>query len=151
MNGNVVVYEGMLKDKELDPKKPIDVYWLDIDPDYVKAARKAGRNHDRQELSYIDTTMAYGATPELLANKKGVKSIYKLKLVALPDRDVSMAVDDNGLPKTTITLNKNVECYLKEVFVETKSNFIGFPTVVSVTLTGSDKNTGEKVVEKIIK
>lgn len=48
------------KDGKLDANKPLDGYWLDIDPEYVKANRKKGKTDDRDELSYIDKTMAYG-------------------------------------------------------------------------------------------
>ena len=35
----------------LDAAKPIDVYWLDIDPAYVAAARKKGVMTDKQPVS----------------------------------------------------------------------------------------------------
>src|SRR4051794_9480122 len=48
---NIVVYEALKSaDGHLDDKKPVDVYWLDIDPAYVAAARKKGNNSDRNEV-----------------------------------------------------------------------------------------------------
>ena len=35
-------------------------YWMDIDPEYVKAARAKGKMHDREELNMIERQFAYG-------------------------------------------------------------------------------------------
>lgn len=39
-NKNIVVYEGLVEGGELKADKPVDAYWFDIDPDYIKANRK---------------------------------------------------------------------------------------------------------------
>lgn len=59
-NKNIVVYEGLVKDGKIDPAKPLDVYWLDIDPVNVKNNRAKGQKHDRSELGMIESKMAYG-------------------------------------------------------------------------------------------
>ncbi len=47
-----MVYEALKgADGQLDAAKPIDVYWLDIDPAYVEAARKKGIKSDRNDVS----------------------------------------------------------------------------------------------------
>ena len=40
-NENIVVYDGNMKEGTgtLDEKNPVKVYWLDIDPEYVKKNR----------------------------------------------------------------------------------------------------------------
>lgn len=47
---NIVVYEALKKGEALDANKPVDVYWLDIDPAYVAANRKKGIMTDRSEV-----------------------------------------------------------------------------------------------------
>lgn len=59
-NKNIVVYEAKLSGDALDASEPITVYWLDIDPEYQKKARAKGKDHDREELNWIEKKMAYG-------------------------------------------------------------------------------------------
>lgn len=47
---NIVMYEALKSADALDAKKPVDVYWLDIDPAYVAAARKKGVTTDRVDV-----------------------------------------------------------------------------------------------------
>jgi hypothetical protein len=56
------VYEALRSGdkKELDHKKPMDVYWMDIDPAYVKETRKKGKMDDRSDLNTIEKQFAYG-------------------------------------------------------------------------------------------
>lgn len=59
-NKNIVVYEANVKDGIFDKNKPIDVYWLDIDPEYRKPRREQGINHDRVEMNAQELAFAYG-------------------------------------------------------------------------------------------
>jgi hypothetical protein len=91
-NENIVVYEAAKKsDSELDPAKPIDVYWLDIDPAYQQANRKKGVMSDRSDLNMIEKQFAYGVGFEAAPNKPGT---FLLKLVALPERPVTLFIKD---------------------------------------------------------
>ncbi len=58
-NENIVVYELIRKpDKTLG----VDVYWLMLDNAYRSVRRQSGILHDREELSLLDTQVAYGVT-----------------------------------------------------------------------------------------
>eukprot|EP00823_Brevimastigomonas_motovehiculus_P009327 TRINITY_DN89_c0_g1_i1.p1 TRINITY_DN89_c0_g1~~TRINITY_DN89_c0_g1_i1.p1 ORF type:complete len:200 (-),score=69.65 TRINITY_DN89_c0_g1_i1:183-743(-) len=92
-NLNIVVYEGMAKDSKLDPKNPIDAYWLNIDPAYVAETRKKGVKTDRTELIAIERWWAYGVSADPVKNVAGR---YQLKLVALPDRKCFLEMDEKN-------------------------------------------------------
>ena len=64
-NANTVIYRArMSKDDpyKLDTKNPLEVFWLKIEPSYVKANRAKGKIDDRTELTYLESTLAYGVT-----------------------------------------------------------------------------------------
>jgi hypothetical protein len=44
----------------LDSKKPVDVYWMDVDPEYQKKARAKGITTDKSELNMVEKQFAYG-------------------------------------------------------------------------------------------
>lgn len=58
-NENIVVYELVQKP---DKSYMIDVYWLMLDNAYRSIRRQSGIMHDREELSLLDTQVAYGVT-----------------------------------------------------------------------------------------
>ncbi len=58
-NENIVVYELVRKP---DKSYTIDVYWLMLDNAYRTIRRQSGIMHDREELSLLDTQVAYGVT-----------------------------------------------------------------------------------------
>lgn len=57
-NKNVVVYEA----KKNQGNVEVEVYWLEIDPEYRKVRRSQGINHDRVELSLFEKSHAFGVT-----------------------------------------------------------------------------------------
>lgn len=59
-NKNVVCYAAKMKGGQIDPDDPIEAYWMDIDPEYVKAARAKGVTSDRVELGVMESKLAYG-------------------------------------------------------------------------------------------
>lgn len=149
-NQNVVVYEGLLEDQAEGPSallrsdKPIDAYWLDIDPAYVEKNRKKGKMHDRDELNMIEKKMAYGVSWEPIAEEEGA---YTMTLVALPKRKGIFKLVD-GIPKALMEINGQ-QCYLQSIYVESKQGMIGLPKVVYVIIKGISIETGEPQEEKI--
>jgi hypothetical protein len=63
-NQNIVVFELNIQNNQISSKKPIDWYWLDIDPAYRAPRRAQGIMHDRVEMSAFDQT-AFGITSEI--------------------------------------------------------------------------------------
>ena len=179
----------------LDAAKPIDVYWLDIDPAYVAAARKKGVMTDKQpvsrtegtrrcrlqgkeeggvrengwtmmnrtasdwihpdavsaacpclfQLNMVENQFAYGVSFDAVAGKAGT---YNLKLVALPERPVTMFMDAEGKLHGTIAVNgKQVD--LVRIYVHAVDRTLRLPKVEYIDLVGQDE-TGAYVHERIV-
>jgi len=146
LNKNVVVYEGLVDEAtgQLQTDKPMDVYWLDLDPAYVAKNRKKGKNHDRDELNMVERNMAYGVKCESIEGEVGA---YTMTLVALPKRKGVFKMID-GVPKAIMEINGQ-QCYLQSIFVHSKPSMIGLPKVVYVLVNGVSVETGEEQQERI--
>jgi hypothetical protein len=146
LNKNIVVYEGLIHEesKQLRTDKPIDAYWLDIDPAYVEKNRKNGKMHDRDELNLIERKMAYGVSWEPIEEEEGG---YTMTLVALPKRKGIFKLV-NGTPKAIMEINGQ-QCYMQSIYVESKQGMIGLPRVVYVVIKGVSIESGEPQEEKI--
>jgi hypothetical protein len=140
------VYEA-LKDKSgaLDAQKPVEVYWLDIDPEYVAAARKKGNQSDRNELNAIEKQFAYGVSFEPVAGQAGK---YNLKLVALAERPVTMYIDAQGKLHATIAVN-GAQVDLVRIYVHAVDRTLRLPKVEYIDLVGQDAQ-GKYVHERIV-
>ena len=59
-NQNVMVYQACVDahGKLLDP--PVEAYWLNLEPSYRQARKAKGIHHDREDLSFLDRTLAWG-------------------------------------------------------------------------------------------
>ena len=148
LNKNVVVYEGLIdeKTKKLQKDKPMDVYWLDLDPAYVEKNRKKGKMHDRDELNYIDKTMAYGISFKPCNDDND--DSYEVTLVALPSKKVILKLV-NGIPKAITEINGK-KCYMENIYVETTQGWTGLPKVVHVLVKGITIDGSEIQEEKIV-
>lgn len=145
-NLNLVVYEALVDSKSgnLSVDKPVDVYWQDIDPEYMKKNRASGVKSDRSDLNYIEKTMAYGLSSSPADGKPS--GYYSVKLVSFPDRLVTVWKDStSGKCRAQIAINGK-QCDLKRIYVETKDSWTG-PKVQFVDLTGTDEN-GANVFER---
>ncbi len=69
-NLNVVVYELNTKEGKINSEKPVDVYWLDVDPVYRNVTRGKNIVHDRVELNSFDNTFVYGVNTEMLGDRE---------------------------------------------------------------------------------
>jgi hypothetical protein len=145
-NLNIVVYEAALKNNQLDPSAPVSVYWLDIDPAYVKKNRDKGIMSDRSELNMIEKSMAYGLSSEAVAGKPGH---YKVTLVAFKERPVFVSFDAaaNKL-KCEMNINGSL-CELQRIFINSTDRMLGLPKVNHVDIYGIDSN-GQAVSERVI-
>mmetsp|Transcript_42678 Transcript_42678/g.87117 ORF Transcript_42678/g.87117 Transcript_42678/m.87117 type:complete len:188 (-) Transcript_42678:128-691(-) len=146
-NKNIVCYEGKMASdgKTIDPETQLDAYWYDIDPEYTRKRRAKGDMTDRVELGAIERRMAYGFSIKPTA-KAGV---YEVTLTAFPERVMTMQVVD-GAPKFLTTIN-NEPAYVERIYVATKENFFGMPTVLYVNMYGTRVSDGAAVIEVIKK
>lgn len=144
-NHNVVVYEGVVDPRTSHlAQKPIEVYWLKIDPAYVDRNRKAGIMVDRVELNFLETWKAYGVT--IVEHREAE---VEFTLVSLPGRTFTMKLCSKlGVYRAMGTINGET-VILHRVFVESKENFFGLPTVIAVHLMGLHHETNEILQETI--
>jgi len=144
---NIVVYEALKgADGKLNAAKPVEVYWLDIDPEYVAAARKKGVQSDRVDLNAIERQFAYGVSAEPIQGAAAGR--YNLKLVALPERPVTMYLDAEGKLHGTIAVN-GAQVDLVRIYVHAVDRMLRTPKVEYVDLVGQDAE-GKYVHERII-
>jgi hypothetical protein len=126
-NANVVMYDAILKDDgAIDPKNPIDAYWL--------LFAKDGR---REELGIFDKK-AYGFS--IKANGDGS---FDLALKAVEDRPIRVLLV-KGEPKGIIKIN-GIDCYLSKVYVQASGLSVQY-----YVLTGTDIQNGAAVEEKVL-
>lgn len=142
-NKNVVVYEAQFEagGARLKADDPLTVYWMDIDPEYQKAARAAGRADDRVELGMIEKKMAYGLTATPAADGE-----YEVNLVALPERKLTLYVKDGRAFARMQIGGKPTN--LVRIYVDSTEGWVR-PTVNHVDLYGYDAETNEVRTERI--
>ena len=147
-NLNLVVYEAKLTSSgALDPSDPVTVYWLDIDPEYQKANRAKGISSDRVELGSIERRLAYGLSSTPVQGRSGE---YQVRLVAFPDRVVTVSVDPATKRPVARMLIAGSQCQLERIYVTATEHWLNpMPTVNHVDVTGVD-GTGKRVTERII-
>lgn len=93
----------------------------------------------------IENKMAYGISCEAIAGKAGS---YHCRLVALPERPVTVWLDANGAPHATIAINGKAAQVVR-IYVHAVDRTLLPPKVTHVDLVGRDEN-GAIVSERII-
>ena len=147
-NQNFVCYQAVLQRGgwHFAPKNPVSVFWLDIEPSYQAAARKAGRTHDRCELNCIERQYAYGVTAIRRGGSATHPTEFAIAVAALPKRVFVLRVV-NDAPRLIGTIATR-RAVLQRVHVNEKSGLLR-PTVQSVFLVGNCVVSGKLVVEEI--
>jgi hypothetical protein len=131
-NGNVVVYEGITKNKKIIG---VDAYWLNIDPVFKAKARKRGITHDREGLSVFDR-IAYGYSLE--SNKNGSKV---LKLRQCPEHKL-LLMYHNGQARAYGRFQNN-DIMISHIHVIEDGKL--WPSVTSVMIYGKEPKTGKEM------
>mmetsp|Transcript_57447 Transcript_57447/g.65882 ORF Transcript_57447/g.65882 Transcript_57447/m.65882 type:complete len:210 (+) Transcript_57447:40-669(+) len=155
-NKNIVCYAAQCdkeNTKELNAKAPVDAYWLDIDPEYVKANRDKGKMDDREELNLVDRTMAYGhSASEPIVTTEGLV-YFTLSFVALSSRKMQflLAGEDGTAPAMLCVIGGEVSIAVR-LYVKAKEpkHFWNLPTVEYVELFGISIRNGEPTYEKLV-
>merc|ERR1719433_935249 len=137
-NGNVVLYEGHLKDGKIDDSNPISVSWLKIEPSYIKKRRGQGYKDDRVGLNLIERNTAYGMTTTKTTNG------WQVTLQGLPSIPFVLVVDKNGHVRGKGTVAGHSR-YIRGVYVHaTEGGWFSLPKVNYIILITNDIET-EKV------
>jgi len=141
-----VVYEALLdSDKKLDPKKPLDAYWLNLEPEYQAALRKKGEKSDREDLNMLENNYAYGLT----AVETKEKGSFKVTLVAFGDRPLTLLLDSKGVAHAVIKID-GVDCDLQRIYVNSIERTLRLPKVEYVELFGLKREDGSAAYEKLV-
>jgi hypothetical protein len=140
-NKNLVIYEANVRKDTgtLDLNDPVLVYWMDIDPEYIKSARLRGKMNDREDLNYIERSMAYGYST--VAKAADAKSVT-IDLVALSKvktfKQMTVLIEPEGLALAQVTLlSNNASRVVKRFHVISEDTWLG-PEVKHVEMWGYD-------------
>ena len=131
-NANVVHYDARLTaDGVLDPKRPVEVYWVLLAED--------GR---REELNFLG---AKGYGIDLKRDSSGQS--WLMTLAAYPKREIS--VRQTGTVVRAEILIAGKPSLLEKLYINsTEGRFL--PKVNYIELFGKDLETGEKRYEKLL-
>jgi hypothetical protein len=131
-NANVVEYAACVgTDGKLDPKTPLEAYWL----------MKAKDGH-REGLSDLEKELAYG----FKTSPGRAGSLYEMSLVAFADRRLEVFTQGDGFEAATPI--GGVPSRLVRVFVTAKDEF-GDPKVQYVDLFGESLRDGSPTTERL--
>ena len=156
-NDNRVMYQANVIEvnggkKQLDPNNPLKVFWLKIEPSYIQKRRAQGIKHDKTDLTFLENNMAYGISVAPHGDAK--KNEFKITFVALKERPGILKIDPkDGKPKIMGTVKDDkgnrIEAVLTDMFVQTKENWVGLPTVNYIVLSGKRYDNGQAISEQI--
>jgi hypothetical protein len=132
-NANTVMYEvNVQSGKTIDPKNPVDVYWLR----YAEKGQK-------RDLNYIERVLAYGVNC-----KESGNGYYTLNFVASKKKVLRIYIDETGQAQAEMNI-ANTSSRLERIFVTATDND-WFPKVAYVEFFGTDLSTGKSNYEKMI-
>lgn len=131
-NTNVLHYDAQLSDSgKLLDKMPLIVYWVLLAED--------GR---RQELSWLERTMAFGFDVKKDSSGEG----YRVILVAYKEREVKIYKQGDSVRAEIIIDGR--PSYFDRVYINSRDGFL-LLEVDYIELYGRDIITGEKRYERI--
>ena len=131
-NANEIHYDArVLGDGTLDPKNPVDGYWLN-----------KAEDGSRSSITLLQR-IAYGFDVDPNGN-----GTYTMKLKALPDRPLTLLkVSDRWRAQTTIS---GKQAYMNRIYVATDESGV-FPKVLYVDVFGEEVGSGKAVQEHMVK
>jgi len=133
-NKNTIVYDLNIVNGTLDKNDPVHVYWI-----------RYSDQGQRQELSYIQRTFAYGIKATALANNSGYVMhfvSYKKYLLYL----VKSAVDNKYRVYTTVNSRTVV---LNRIFIKLNGGSFWSPKVEYVEIKGVDPANGKEITDRL--
>ncbi|MEO6316263.1 MAG: DUF4833 domain-containing protein [Chitinophagaceae bacterium] len=133
-NKNTIVYDLNIKDGALNTDDPVHVYWI-----------RYSDQGQRQELSYIQRTFAYGLKATPMANNGGYVMhfvSYKKYLLYL----VKSAVDNKYRVYTTVNTKTVV---VNRIFIKINGGSFWSPKVEYVEIKGVDPANGKEITDRL--
>ncbi|MEO5594798.1 MAG: DUF4833 domain-containing protein [Chitinophagaceae bacterium] len=133
-NKNTIVYDLNIVNGALDKNEPVHVYWI-----------RYSDQGQRQELSYIQRTFAYGIKTTALANNSGYVMhfvSYKKYLLYL----VKSVVDNKYRVYTTVNSKTVV---VNRIFIKINGGSFWSPNVEYVEIKGVDPANGKEITDRL--
>ena len=126
-NANTIVYAAnMLKRGQIDPDKPVHVYWRLFDED--------GRT---LELTFFQRFAAYGMRADPVEGHPGS---FEASIVAYPNLKLRIGVDGSGAPEATLDMQGHKARAVSAYVQLNESGLV--PSLVYMDVYGIDKASG---------
>ena len=133
-NKNTIVCDLNLVNGALNKTEPVHVYWI-----------RYSDQGQRQELSYIQRTFAYGIQSRALANGDG----YEMHFVSSKKHSfylLKSAGDNKYSVYTTVNSKKVI---LKRIFIKLNGGSFWMPKVEYVEIKGVDAANGKEITDRL--
>ena len=130
---NTVIYQLNTVDGVVDPDKPVNVYWI-----------RYAEGGTRQELNFLQRTMAYGISHKSLGD-----GAYELRLAAYKDHPLRLAYCEKSRTHKVYTTIDNRNAVLERIFVRIDGGSMLSPNILYFELTGRDTTTQARVSERV--
>jgi len=131
-NTNTIVCELNYKDGILNEKKPVHVFWI----------RYADQGQ-REELSYVQRTFAYGIKTKFLSKDK-----YELRFVSYKKYAMHLMKATNGKYYVFVYI-RGKQAILNRLFIKINGGSFWSPNVEYMEIKGLDITNGNEIVERI--
>ena len=160
-NVNVVAYDARVDVKHptrMNSKDVIDIYWLNLEPKYTENARKKGVAHDRDELSWIERKLGYGAITKELKQSVGC---YRIKMNAMTSLKIKLGIESTtNQPRAYLRLDPTgkhkpgssnaIDCFLDRIYVNVVWKLSG-PDVDWLIYYGTSVADGKPMEQKVVR
>lgn len=133
-NKNTIVCDLNLVNGALNKAEPVHVYWI-----------RYSDQGQRQELSYIQRTFAYGIQSKTLPNEAG----YEMHFVSFKKHNfylVKSATDNKYTVYTTVNSKKVI---LQRIFIKLNGGSFWMPKVEYVEIKGIDATNGKEITDRL--
>jgi hypothetical protein len=133
VNSNTVVYAAN-RDAHgaIDASSPVVAFWRWFNVDGHK-----------KDLNFIERMMAYGVRK----NPPGPRGQMTFKIAALPERTLTLDLDENGRPEALIQIGART-VKLAYVYLQVVDGLV--PSVPALDIFGTDKASGKAIQEHIV-
>lgn len=132
-NTNTIVYDLNLKNNKLDTDNPVHGYWI-----------RYQEKGQREELSWIQRTFAYGIHSKKISNDE-----YELNFVSYKKKKFWLEKDPAGLWSVFAKLRNGKKIVLKRIYIHINGGSFWSPNIEYVELKGLEPDTNQEVRERI--
>lgn len=131
-NSNTIVCELNFKNGELDQEKPVHVFWI-----------RYSEEGQRQELSFIQRTFAYGIKTKQLSKDK-----YELWFVSYKKYRMRLMKDAKGRYHVFTAISGKY-AILRSLFISINGGSFWSPNIEYMEIKGIDITNGSEIAERI--